>query len=269
MEEVKYITSKSNPLIKYYLELQKKNTFRKKENKFVIEGKRELIIALKSEYEFDKILFNPNIILESEITDLLKKYNCNSEIISLGEEAYTKLAYREKTEGILAIAKKRDLSLKNLKLPKNPLILIGEQIEKPGNIGAMLRTCDATSVDAFILASPLADIYNPNIIRASVGTIFSVPIAIAESEEVITFLNENDIPLYAATLQDSETFYNINFKNSAAIAVGNEAKGLSKIIRQNATKNILIPMMGKIDSLNVSVSAAFFLSEAMRQRFVE
>lgn len=266
MYQIKQIISKSNPLLKYYLELQKKSSLRKKEKKFVIEGKREIIIALKSGYIFDKILFNLQIINQEEIIEITKKYNSDAEIISISNDAYLKIAYRDSTEGILAIANWKEHSLEKLKLSDKPLVLVAEHVEKPGNIGAMLRTCDATAVDAFILASPLTDIYNPNIIRSSVGTVFSVSIGIAESEEVISFLKNKKIPIYAATLQESKSFYDLDLSDAAAIVVGSEANGLTEAFRKNSRQNILIPMLGKIDSLNVSVSAAIFLAEAMRQR---
>lgn len=266
MQQIKQITSKSNPLIKFYSQLQKKSSFRKKEKKFVIEGKREIIIALESGYIFDKILFNPHIINQQEIIEITKKYNSDAEIVSISNDVYLKIAYRDSTEGILAIANWKQHGLEKLKLTDNPLILVAEHIEKPGNIGAMLRTCDATAVDAFILASPLTDIYNPNIIRTSIGTVFSVQIGIAETYEVIRFLKNKKIPIYAATLQESKPFYNLDFNNPTAIVVGSEANGLTEAFRKNSQQNILIPMLGKIDSLNVSVSAAIFLAEAVRQR---
>jgi len=143
---------------------------------------------------------------------------------------------------------------------------VAESVEKPGNIGALLRTADAAKVDAVILANPVADLYNPNVIRSSVGCVFTVPVASATSTEVVDFLKKNDIDLYAATLQTSTRYDRMDFKKSCAIAMGTEATGLTQELRDAATENIIIPMSGEIDSMNVSVSAAILLFEAKRQR---
>ena len=261
---MKEITSTQNPYIKNLLKLQEKSRERKKQALFLIEGKREISLAISTNYEFDTILFYPNLISEVEILHL---FNANVNRIEISKEVYQKLAYRDSTEGIIAVTKAKDFSLKNISFKnKNPLILVAEGIEKPGNMGAVLRTADAANVDAVFIANPKSDMYNTNIIRSSVGCVFTNQIAVGSSEEMISFLNENSINIYAATLQNSNEYHQENYKNATAIVVGTEATGLSKVWRESATQNINIPMQGKIDSMNVSVAAAIVIFEAKRQR---
>ncbi len=243
------------------LQLQEKAKARKQSGTFLIEGLREIELAIKGNYELETILFVPEIITEKQIS----KFS-NFQIIEISKEVYQKLAYRDTTEGILAVAKTKTLGLSDLKLPKNPLIVVMEAIEKPGNIGAMLRTCDAAKVDAVIIANPKTDLYNPNIIRSSVGCLFTNQIATASSEEVVAFLIENNINFYSATLQNSTAYHTQNYNTPTALVVGTEATGLSQIWRDKATQNIIIPMQGEIDSMNVSVAAAILIFEAKRQR---
>ena len=261
---MKEITSTQNSYIKSLIKLQEKALERKKQWLFIIEGKREISLAISSEYEFDSILFCPKIISEKEIIQL---FNQNINRIEISIEVYQKLAYRDSTEGIIAVTKTKDLSLNKIQLNnKKPLILVAEGIEKPGNIGALLRTADAANVDAVFIATPKSDLYNTNIIRSSVGCVFTNQIAQGTSEEIIAFLQKNNIDIYAATLQNSNEYHQQDYTNSAAIIVGTEATGLSNIWRTVATQHINIPMQGKIDSMNVSVSAAIIIFEAVRQR---
>jgi TrmH family RNA methyltransferase len=261
---MKEITSIQNSYIKNLIKLQEKARERKKQGLFIIEGKREISLAISSEYEFDSILFCPKIISEKEIIQL---FNQNINRIEISIEVYQKLAYRDSTEGIIAVTKTKDLSLNKIQLNnKKPLILVAEGIEKPGNIGALLRTADAANVDAVFIATPKSDLYNTNIIRSSVGCVFTNQIAQGTSEEIIAFLQKNNIDIYAATLQNSNEYHQQDYTNSAAIIVGTEATGLSNIWRTVATQHINIPMQGKIDSMNVSVSAAIIIFEAVRQR---
>lgn len=261
---MKEITSIQNPYIKNLVKLQEKARERKKQGLFIIEGKREISLAISSKYEFDSVLFCPKIISEKEIIQL---FNQNINRIEISIEVYQKLAYRDSTEGIIAVTKTKDLSLNKIQLnKKKPLILVAEGIEKPGNIGALLRTADAANVDAVFIASPKSDLYNTNIIRSSVGCVFTNQVAQGTSEEIIAYLQKNSIDIYAATLQNSNEYHKQDFTNSAAIIVGTEATGLSNIWRTVATQHINIPMQGKIDSMNVSVSAAIIIFEAVRQR---
>lgn len=260
---MKKISSIQNNYIKNLVKLQEKSRERKKQNLFLIEGQREISLAQEGNYEIDTILIANEIF-----TDKLENIVSNSvKTIEITNEIYKKLAYRDTTEGIIAIVKTKDFSLNNISFRnENPLILIMEGIEKPGNIGAMLRTADAANIDAVFIADPKTDLYNPNIIRSSIGCIFTNQIATGTSSEIISFLNEKNINFYSATLQNSNEYYKENYKNPTAIVVGTEANGLTDIWREKATQNINIPMQGVIDSMNVSVAAAILLFEAKRQR---
>jgi TrmH family RNA methyltransferase len=261
---MKEITSIQNSYIKELLKLQEKSRERRKAGLFIIEGKREISLAIAANYQFDTILYFNELISEQEVLHLFNK-NINS--IQISKEVYQKLAYRGSTEGIIAVTKSKDFSLKNIVFKsKNPLILVAEGVEKPGNIGAILRTADAANVAAVFIANPKSDLYNTNIIRASVGCVFTNQIAVGTSEEIIAFLVKNNIHMFATTLQNSNEYHKENYTGAVAIVVGTEATGLSPIFREKATQNINIPMQGQIDSMNVSVAAAIVLFEAKRQR---
>lgn len=260
---MKQITSVQNPYIKSLVQLQEKAKVRKQTGTFLIEGQREIELALKGGYEIETILICTDLAQSSENLNIQKSEH---QLIEISKEVYQKLAYRDTTEGILAIAKTKSLALSDLKLSKNPLILVGEAIEKPGNVGAILRTADAANIDAVIIANPKSDLYNPNIIRSSVGCLFTRQIAVGSTEEVITYLKANKINIFSATLQDSTEYHTQNYNTPSALVVGTEATGLSEKWRTESTKNIIIPMQGEIDSMNVSVAAAILLFEAKRQR---
>ena len=231
---------------------------------FIIEGIREISLAITASYQFENILFCSEIISENKVLDLFKE---NINCIKISKEVYQKLAYRNSTEGIIAITKTKSFSLENIKFKnEKPLILVAEGIEKPGNIGALLRTADAANIDAVFIANPKSDLYNTNIIRSSVGCIFTNQIATGTSEEIISYLVKNNINIFSATLQNSNEYHQENYKEASAIVVGTEATGLTEIWREQATQNINIPMQGKIDSMNVSVAAAIVIFEAKRQR---
>jgi TrmH family RNA methyltransferase len=260
---MKQITSVQNPYIKSLVQLQEKAKVRKQTGTFLIEGQREIELALKGGYEIETILICNELCHFSEFQKIRKS---EFQVIEISKEVYQKLAYRDTTEGILAVAKTKSLALSELKLSKNPLILVGEAIEKPGNVGAILRTADAANVDAVIIANPKSDLYNPNIIRSSVGCLFTRQIAVGTTEEVIAYLKANNITIYSATLQDSTEYHTQDYTTPTALVVGTEATGLSEKWRTESTKNIIIPMQGEIDSMNVSVAAAILLFEAKRQR---
>jgi len=261
---MKEITSTQNPYVKDLLKLQEKSRERKKKGLFIIEGKREISLAIAANYKFDTVLYLEGLISEQEVLHL---FNDNINRIQISKEVYQKLAYRDSTEGIIAVTKSKNFSLENIIFKnENPLILVVEGVEKPGNIGALLRTADAANIDAVFIANPKSDVYNANIIRSSVGCVFTNQIAVGTSEEIITFLQDNNIKIYATTLQNSNEYYKENYTEASAIVVGTEANGLTEAFREKATQNINIPMQGKIDSMNVSVAAAIVLFEAKRQR---
>ncbi|MHA7060167.1 TrmH family RNA methyltransferase [Aquimarina sp. M1] len=261
------ITSHQNPKIKFLHQLKEKSKVRKKEHCFVIEGKREISLAISGGYQLEQIYYCTSIISKEEVL-LIVEVNCNPiTFFEISIDIYQKLSHRSTTEGILAVAISKEISISGLKLPtKNPLILVAESPEKPGNIGALLRTADAAKVDAFLIANPKTDIYNPNIIRSSVGCVFTNKIASGTTAEILHFLKERKINIYGAALQSSENYYTQNYNKPTAIIVGTEDKGLTDEWLKNTTQNIKIPMSGVIDSMNVSVAAGILIFEAKRQR---
>jgi len=263
---MKQITSIQNQLIKDIFQLQEKSKARKKAGLFVIEGIREIEIALKNDFEIDQLLVCFDLFDADKLNHFKKKLSNTTDLIEISKEVYQKIAYRESTEGVIAVAKTKNHSLANLQLPENPLIVILESLEKPGNIGAVLRTADAANIDAVFIADPKTDLYNPNIVRSSVGAVFTNKIVAAGSTEIINFLKENNIAIFSAILQEAVSYYSVDFKQGSAIVMGTEATGLSEIWREHSTKNIIIPMQGQIDSMNVSVAAAVLIFEAKRQR---
>ncbi len=259
---MKQISSVQNPFIKSLVLLQEKAKARKQTGTFLMEGQREISIAIKGGYQIETVLFLPEICTEKQASQLAP----TAELIEINKEVFQKLAYRDTTEGILAVAKTKSTLLSDLQLSENPLILVAEAPEKPGNIGALLRTADAAHLDAVIIANPKSDLYNPNIVRSSVGCLFTNQIATGTTAEIIAFLKEKNIAIYCATLQNSNGYHIENYTTPTALVVGTEATGLSQEWRDAATQNIIIPMQGEIDSMNVSVAAAILIFEAKRQR---
>ncbi|MAM20024.1 MAG: rRNA methyltransferase [Gramella sp.] len=264
---IRKITSIQNKEIKWLLQLQEKSRNRRKEGVFVIEGQREIELALKGNYIPVQLYYLPEKIEFDKVLAYSKITDDPAAITELNQEVYEKLAYRSSTEGIIGVFKSKNHELDDLELnSENPLILIAEAPEKPGNIGALLRTADAAAVDAVIIANPKTDLYNPNIIRSSVGCIFTNQIATGSTAEIISYLKRQNVNIYTAALQASENYYDIDFTEASAIVVGTEATGLSPEWIENADSNIIIPMHGEIDSMNVSVAAGILIFEAKRQR---
>lgn len=263
----KEIISVQNSYIKELFQLKEKSSQRKKSGLILIEGEREIRLAIKGNYEIENVLYNPELFSEASLSHLLSLSIHQPQRISISKEVYQKLAHRDTTEGVLAVAISKSHDLKNIQFKhKNHLILVAEAPEKPGNIGALLRTADAANVDAVIIANPKTDLYNPNIIRSSVGCVFTNNIATGSTSEIINFLKENNIKIYCAALQASVTYDTQDYTKPTAIVVGTEATGLSDEWLKNSTKNVIIPMQGEIDSMNVSVAAGILIFEAKRQR---
>ena len=249
---VDIISSAQNPKIKLLLELQQKSQERRRQGLFVVEGRREIERCIQSGYQVDTLFWCPEIFgIEEPIVDGARVFQVSADI-------YNKVAYRGGTEGVIAEVVAQQRTLDSLKLQKRPLIVVLESVEKPGNVGAILRSADAANVDAVIVCDPQCDLYNPNIIRASVGAFFSVPTVACTSEECIQWLKANGIQILTAQETD--------MARSTAIVMGTEATGLTDKWRQAADAHIKIPMLGIGDSLNVSVSAAILMFEAVRQR---
>lgn len=267
------ITSAHNPKLKLLLELQEKSRTRREKGLFVVEGKRETEHCLEGGYAADTVFVCPEIFGQEEYAELLSGrgplaalMGAEPLVIELPAQLYGRIAYREGTEGIIVEMKSRPHSLDDLQLGENPLVVVLESVEKPGNLGAVLRSADAAGADAVIVCDPLTDLYNPNLIRSSIGGIFTVQSAAASSEDAISWLKAHDIQILTAQLQDSDWYYDVDMKRGTAIVIGTEATGLTDAWRLAADAHIRIPMLGRLDSLNASVSAAILLFEAVRQR---
>lgn len=266
MHSIKHITSLQNPLIKRVLLLKEKSRERKKTGLFVLEGLRELQIANRTKYKIETIFFCADILNDNQNDSFLESFS-PEKLISVSNDVYKKLAYRDTTEGVLAIVKSKDHLLSSLTFDNDsPLILIAEAPEKPGNIGALLRTADAANLDAVLIANPKTDLYNPNIIRSSVGCVFSRNVKVGNTTEIISYLKQEGFQIYCAALSASKEYTSVDFKGPTAIVVGTENSGLSDEWLNSSNQNIIIPMEGEIDSMNVSVSAAILIFEAKRQR---
>ena len=260
---IKELSSAHNSKIKELLLLKEKSRIRQEKSLFIVEGKREIDAALWAGYNIVELFFAPNIIGEDQI-----EIKC-PRVYSLTPALYTKVAYRESTEGLIAVFESKLNSFSDINLSQNPLIIILESVEKPGNLGAILRTADAVNANAVILCDPLTDIYNPNAIRSSLGGIFTNIVIQSTSEEAFNWLIKNNISIFTAQLQDSEYYYNTDMSKPMAIVMGTESQGLTNYWRERAHYKIKIPMLGKLDSLNVSVSAAILCYEALKQRTIK
>lgn len=264
---MKQISSIQNSMIKQLVQLKEKSRARLKSGMFLIEGEREIKLAIEGNYQLETLLFTSEIYDISKLEKLIGALSKPPEVIELSLEVYQKLAYRGSTQGLIAVVKSKDFNLEQLTInSKTPLILIAEAPEKPGNIGALLRTADAAKADAVIIANPKTDLFNPNIIRSSVGCVFTNHIAMGGTSEIINFLISKNINIYCAALQASKPYTDCDFKKASAIVVGTEDQGLSDLWLEKSTQNIIIPMSGKIDSMNVSVAAGILIFEAKRQR---
>ena len=254
------ITSAQNPKIKRLLALQKDSSLRRETGLFVVEGQRELEHCLSAGFTADTLFICRELFREQGPEKAAPK------VFEVSREVYERIAYRGSTEGIIAEVFTRNLPLEDLRLPDNPLIAVLESVEKPGNLGAVLRSADAAGADALLICDPLTDIYNPNVIRASIGAVFTVPTVACTSAEAINWLKRNKIRILTAQLQDSSAYYDRDLTLPTALVMGTESTGLSDRWREAADAHIRIPMLGSLDSLNVSVSAAILLFEAVRQR---
>lgn len=260
------ITSTQNTRVKKLILLQQKSAERRKAGLFVVEGRRELLHCLHSGYEIDTLFYCPQLLFVAGEDGELRRVIAANPSLEVSAEVYERIAYRGSTEGVVAQMKVKTMALADLQLPDNPLLMVLERVEKPGNLGAVLRSADAAAADAVIVCDPLTDLYNPNLIRSSIGAIFTVPTVACSSVDCIAFLKERGIRILTAQLQDSHLYYDTDMRRGTALVMGTEATGLTEPWRQAADAHIRIPMKGKLDSLNVSVSAAILLFEAVRQR---
>lgn len=259
------VTSPANAKFKLLLSLREKSRERKEMGLFVVEGRRELEHCIEGGFTVDTV-FACDEILGGDLPENWNFLPGDVRIIHIPKAMYAKATCREGTEGVIAEVRAAGRDLSGVKLPENPLIVILEGVEKPGNIGAVLRSADAAGVDAVLVCDPLTDLYNPNLIRASLGGVFTLQIAVTSSEEAIKWLRDNKISIYTAQLQDSLPYYDAPMTGGTALVMGTESTGLTARWREAADGHIRIPMLGRLDSLNVSVSAAILMFEAVRQR---
>jgi RNA methyltransferase, TrmH family len=263
---VKTIASFQNPLIKNILLLRDKPRERKEQNITVIEGIREIKLALGAGFAITHLICCRELIDENDIKEMEAASSVPFETAEVPVEIYNRLAYREDHGGAIALAIPKRISFGDLHIDNNPLFLVLESVEKPGNLGALLRTADAACLDGVIICDPQTDIYNPNAIRSSIGCIFTVPVVTSSTAETVFWLKSNHIRMFGTALTASRFYHETDLRGPAAIVMGSEAYGLSKNWMEEADELIKIPMGGRIDSMNVSASAAIVIFEARRQR---
>lgn len=254
------IESVQNPRIKNLQKLQSKSRERKNQNLFVVEGIQENQLALAGGYEAIEFYVCPEIFQSAFDLKEVRQFEVTPTL-------FEKIAYRGTTEGIIGIYKTQKKDLNQIELPENALIVVLEAVEKPGNLGAVLRTCDAASVDLLVVCEPLTDFFNPNVIRSSVGTVFTNQIVADSKENVLNWLNSHKVQIISTFLrEDTVSLYSVDFNQKTALVLGTEAVGLSDFWAENSNTLVKIPMLGKVDSLNVSNAAAICIYEAVRQK---
>ena len=260
------ITSTSNPRVKELVLLCEKSRNRRASGLFVVEGRREISSCLSGGFTPRSAYYCPQIVSLEEVETLFR--DSQVELIDISDNVYSKVAYRDTTEGVIAVFHARERSLQDINLgaDKAPFVIVLESVEKPGNLGAVLRTADASGAAAVIVCDPLTDLYNPNLIRASIGGIFTVPVAACSSEEAYEWLHAAGFQILTAQLQDSSPYYDIDFRRPTAVVFGTESTGLREFWRERSDRKVIIPMLGKLDSLNVSTSVAILSYEAVRQK---
>ena len=262
------ITSPQNPRIKNLLKLQQKSSERRQQGLTIVEGLRELTIARGAGVAVPAVFVCPELAgptREAELRALFADHD--TEWFAVSKAVFEKVAYREGSDGVLALVRPPQHTLASLALPPNPLLLVLEAVEKPGNLGAILRTADAARADAVIICDPRTDLYNPNAIRSSIGCLFTVPTVATSRPELLAWCAAAGIGTYAAALTDQARPYTqFDFRGPTAFVMGTEADGLTPELMQACDQTIIIPMAGYIDSLNVSTATAILTFEAVRQR---
>lgn len=262
------ITSLQNPGIKFARSLRTRNK-REKSGLTLLEGYRAVSRSFECGIEFQDCYYCPSLFLGSNEMPLIEKISeKGAKVVEVTEDVLKKIAYRDRPEGIIAVVKTRKHSINDIPVKENGLYVIAESIEKPGNLGSILRSADAANVDGVIVCDKCTDIYNPNVITASTGALFSVPLAETTSEEALEWIRKNKIKTLAATPEADKTYYKTDLTEKIAIIVGTEQYGLTDFWKTNADINVRIPMLGFIDSLNVATATTVILFEAARQRGV-
>ncbi|MBO7237173.1 MAG: RNA methyltransferase [Kiritimatiellae bacterium] len=261
------ITSPSNPKLKYVVKLRTCST-REESGEMIVEGFRECRRALDNGYRPRAIFHCPDFYLKNENEPAIVE-ECRAkgaEVFTCSRQCFTKIAYKERPDGLLMVGPHVTVKLSDLNLPENALVIVTEAIEKPGNLGTILRSADAAKVAAVIVCNRTTDIHNPNVVRASTGTMFSVPIAEATSDEALEFLKSRGFKILAATPHAEKLHFEVDLTGNVAIALGAEQYGLTAKWMDGAELRVRIPMLGLADSLNVSAAATILVYEAVRQR---
>jgi TrmH family RNA methyltransferase len=253
------ITSLQNPRVKQIVKLRDDKKTRKEDGLLLVEGYDEIQLALSAGNNPQTVLYSPELI-SRQISGAF------AETLTVSRAVFQKMSYRENPDGWLAVFPIPHRSLEELRLSNTPLVIVAESIEKPGNLGAILRTADAAQVDALLLCDARVDPWNPNVVRASRGAVFSVPVVEADNASALEWLKSRRMRILAATPSAESLYTGVDLRKPVAIAVGTEDEGLTDFWMSNADIRVRIPMMGKVNSLNVSVSTALVVYEAVRQR---
>jgi len=269
-EMMRYIESPHNPTLKYLQSLHKKRN-RDQEGCFVIEGLREVSRAFAGGIQFRGFFICSEFLAparDASEVELLAQLKVHPQVNELSKVAFEKISYREHPDGMLALAELPKNQLEDLRLSAIPLILVLDALEKPGNIGALLRTADSVGVDAVIITGEGADLYNPNVIRASMGSLFALKVLEASETILQAWLSQRGIALVAASPEANKRFWDYDFRGPVALLLGTEHEGLDTTWLKAAHECVHIPMSGSADSLNVATSGAVLLYEAFRQRTI-
>ena len=259
------ISSVHNPRVKAAAALRDSRQ-RQQQGRILIDGVRELSRAVHSGVCVVEVFLCPELLGPGEAQPQKLLAQSGAEILEVTPQVFEKLAFGDRAEGVLGVAVTPSRRLDELQLPGNSLVAVIEGVEKPGNVGAVLRSADAAGVSALVVADPRTDLYNPNTIRASLGTVFSMPVAAATSEETLAWLRRNRLAIFAARVDGSISYIQADFRGPAAIVLGSEAQGLTSVWSGDDIRAIRLPMLGRADSLNVSATAAVLFYEALRQR---
>ena len=262
------IRSRQNPRVQALARLAERRE-REATGRFPIEGTREVGRALEAGVNPEALYFCPSLFKRPDAARavLTRAGSAGAELVELGEEAFDKIGYREGADGLVAVAKTWKPALDALPAPKvAPLYLIVEAVEKPGNLGALLRTADAAGCDAVIVCDPVTDLFNPNVVRSSQGAVFSMPAAVAGREAVAAWLRERGVAVLATTPDGTTPHWEPDYTGPSALLLGSEKDGLSDFWLKGADRLVGIPQLGSADSLNVGMAAAICLFEAVRQR---
>lgn len=258
---MKTISSLQNPLIRQVLDLQSASRERRRQGLFLIDGWKETQLAIENGYTIDYLFVQGGSRNYRIVPGL-----ANCEIVEVSDPVFEKIAYRGNTSKVVAMARPAAHGLDTLHLSNDPLLLVLDAVEKPGNLGAMLRTADAAGIDGVIVCDTGTDIYNPNVIRSSVGCVFTMPVAVSDRHECLDFLRDKNIGIFTATLKAAASYLDQDYRKATAFVLGTEASGVDPLWEANSAQNIIIPMRGQNDSLNVSNTAAILLFESLRQR---